>query len=197
MAHAKNATSIRGPSQTLYFSGVQNRIASLNGPTTSTDGFVGLADLLRREDTSRTGIFYTDLTRKIKVGTPGELVDLAANDLKSGSEAICVIENISPICIEVLGSKWDLDPDFFVRHVKNPDQEHLWWHYYDEDRHRPYHHLHGNFEYHDMRGQERLDSSPNYILRHCYENPPYPVQSNTHISYCRVNKYLCESTDYD
>jgi hypothetical protein len=59
-------------------------------------------------------------------------------------------------------------------------------------------HLDGVFEYHnEIPGLEpstfeKLNSSPNFIYRHCFKDKKWPMQSNTRISYCRPTIWLCK-----
>ena len=108
-----------------------------------------------------------------------------------------MVENISPSCIEVLGSAWDLDPEFFVGHVTNPTVEDLCAKHSVEYEVGKYTHLDGVFKYHGLKGQQGLHSLPNYFPRHCYEDLPRSVQSNTRISYYRVSQGLCKSNNND
>ena len=191
MAHAKNTTSTGGPSEKSYISRLQDLLFSSNSFTASVD----LVDLLQRPDTSRTKIFYTNSQLKSRIGTPSDIVALSADDLKIGREAFCVVENISPNCIEELGSAWDLDPEFFVGHVTNPNVEDLWAKHAVEYEVRKYRHLDGVFKYHGLKGQKVLHSLPNYFPRHCYEHLPRSIQSSTRISYYRVSQGLCMSNN--
>jgi hypothetical protein len=197
MEAAKNAPLTGGPVEKSYASRVQDLLSSSLRSAASADRVVDLVELLRQPDKSRTKIFYTNRELHPQDGTPSDLVAFSADDQKSRTEAICVIENISPGFIEELGSAWNLDPEFFIGHAENPNPEDLWVNHFAEYDVRKYRHLDGVFEYHGMRGQKGLDSSPNYFTRHCFEERTYPVQSNTRISYYRVRQGLCESTNRD
>lgn len=201
MAASKNAASTGRPVEKSYeyASRIQDSLSSSFRSAASADrtSIDHLVDLLRQPDQNKTKIFYTNGKPQPQVGTPSDLVASSADDEDSGREAICVIENISPRVIEELGSAWDLDPEFFIGHAKNPNPEDLWENHSAEYDVREYRHLNGVFEYHGMRGQKDLDSSPNYFPRHCFEETPYPVQSSTRISYYRVRQGLCNSTHRD
>lgn len=197
MAQAKNTTSIGGPLEKSYISRLQDLLSSSISSTASAQGSVDLVDLLRQPDTSRTKLSYTNSKLKPRIGTPSDIVALSAEDLKTGGEAFCVVENISRSCIEELGSAWDLDPVFFVSHVTNPNVEDLWANHSVEYEVRKYRHLDGVFEYHGLKEQEGLHSLPNYFPRHCYEHSPRSTQSSTRISYYRVNQGLCKSDNND
>lgn len=172
-----------------YLSRVQDWLSSSSvGSAAFNERFV---ELLRQPDKHKTRVLYTNAGLESQVRTPSDLVACSAKDQNSGREAICVIENISPSFIEELGSAWDLDPEFFIGHAKNPNPEELWARYHPgEYDMREYRHLDGVFEYHGVRGQKSFDSLPNYFPRHCFEKAPYPVQSNTRISYYRVHRGL-------
>jgi hypothetical protein len=59
-------------------------------------------------------------------------------------------------------------------------------------------HMDGIFEYQnefpDLEPSifEKLNSVPNLIHRHCFKDGKWPIQSNTRISYCRPNNYMCK-----
>jgi hypothetical protein len=59
-------------------------------------------------------------------------------------------------------------------------------------------HLDGVFEYHneipglEPSAFEKLNSSPNFIYRHCFKDKKWPMQSNTRISYCRPTMSMCK-----
>lgn len=59
--------------------------------------------------------------------------------------------------------------------------------------------LDGIFEYHtelqdiEPSALEKLNFSANFIYRHVFKQGRWPVQSNTRISYCRPNAYLCKT----
>ena len=193
MAQAKNTTSTAGPSEKSYISRLQDMLSNSISSTASTQDDVNLIDLLRQTDSSRTKIFYTNSELKPRIGSASDIVALSTDDLKNGREAFCVVENISPSCIEELGSAWDLEPEFFVGHVTNPNLEDLWTKHSDEYDARKYRHLDGVFKYHGLKGQKGLHSLPNYFPRHCYEHKPRSMQSSTRISYYRVSQGLCKS----
>ena len=195
MAQAQNTTSTVGPSAKSYISRLQDLLSSSSSSTASAQSPVDLVDLLSQRDASRTKICYTNSELKPRVGTPSDIVALSAEDLETGREAICVVENISPSCIEELGSASDLDPEFFVGHVTNPNVEDLWPRHSVTYEVRKYRHLDGVFEYHGLKEPKGLHSLPNYFPRHCYEHPPFPVQSSTRISYYRVSQCLCKCDD--
>ena len=197
MAQARNTTSTGGSSEKSYISRLQDLLSSPTSSTASAQASVDLVELLHQPDTSRTRIVYTNSKLKPRVGTPSDIVTLSADDLKNGREAICVVENISPSCIEELGSAWDLDLEFFVGHVTNPNVEDLWAKHSVEYEVRKYRHLDGVYKYHGLKEQTGLHSLPNYFPRHCYEPLPRSIQSSTRISYYRVRQSLCKSHNDD
>ena len=192
MAQAGNTKSTGRPPEKSYISRLQDLLSNSISSTTSAQGSVDLVDLLRQPDNSRTRIFYTNSKLKPRIGTPSDIVALSADDLKNGREAFCVVENISPSYIGELGSAWNIDPEFFVGHVTNPNVEDLWAEHPVEYEVRKYRHLDGVFKYHGLKGQTGLHSLPNYFPRHCYEPLPRSVQSSTRISYYRVSQGLCK-----
>lgn len=190
MVESKLTNATAGPVDNSYISRIQDLQSSSRRSATD------LRELLRQPDKNKTKVFYTNEKLQPKVETPSGLVAFSSEDQKSGKEVICVIENISPGYIEELGSAWDLDPEFFIGHARNPNAEDLWAREHAADYEvREYRHLDGVFEYHGVRGQKGLNSLPNYFPRHCFKESPYPVQSNTRISYYRVHQGLCKSTD--
>lgn len=97
---------------------------------------------------------------------------------------------------------------FFIEHATNPDKDKLWsskkWDWPPPDNSSSEGrslsasrapsflkdssgHLDGVFEYHnDIPGlepsaYEKLNSSPNFIYRHCFKEKNWPIQSNTRI----------------
>lgn len=135
-----------------------------------------------------------------------ELVQQAELDRRNGDAAICIIENISPACIGVLGPAWSINPTFFANHAKHANKDHFWnrpirWSYLPDVQDskmmsgHPYVHLDGMFEYHyldSMQESGKLGHFPNTFPRDCFKEGKYPVQSNTRISYCRAQPNLCE-----
>ncbi|KAK5741728.1 hypothetical protein LTR17_003719 [Elasticomyces elasticus] len=67
-----------------------------------------------------------DGTTQRSVTDPDELIQSALLDEQRGAKTICVIENILPSAIELLGKAWDLEPAFFVEHARNPPQDAHW-----------------------------------------------------------------------
>ena len=149
-------------------------------------------------------IFLADLEGEIRVEDRDHLLDYATLAAKSQKYTVCVIENISPEYSEALESSWDIDAQFFNTHRMNPPRERLWdnrrytWRRADmeepnETKDPSFGYLDGIYEYHGLSlAGEALNSSPNHNYRHCFQKGVYPIQSNTRISYCRVNPWLCE-----
>jgi len=181
-----------------------------------TPGLDELLHVFSRPDSNSTKVFFVNSDTEWSVNSPSNLLDRLLHQPRI-AKGVCVIENISPAYIEALGSAWDLDPNFFAGHAWNPAQKDLWTQVpFEQHREpsRPYEHLDGIFEYHNLQllpnENEKHDSSPNYFYRHCFSEPefrftpiPYGVsrikvrrqipQSNTRISYYRVDRGLCES----
>lgn len=137
-----------------------------------------------------------------------ELLQQAEVDRQHRNAAICIIENISPAYIGMLGTIWGIDTSFFANHAKHKNKDEFWdrsipWSWVPEDenprnmsdaRHR---HLDGMFEYHhlyDLQEADNLGYFPNTFPRDCFKQGKYTVQSNTRISYCRAQPNLCESS---
>lgn len=173
MAKATELTG--GPVDQSYVSKIQHLSPS------------AVRELLRQPDKNKTQVLYVNGSLHRMVKEPFDLLTLSAQDKTSGTEAICVIENISPRFIEKLGQAWDLDPEFFIGHAQNPNPADFWARRNPEYGVREYRHLDGVFEYHKMRQLLNIfDSSPNYFPRNCFE-----AESNTRISYYRVHDGLC------
>lgn len=169
---------------------------------------------------SQTRVAYTDTRKDYRITSPQDLVAQSAGLTESQELSICIIENISTEYVEAIGTAWGIDPMFFVAHATNPERDRLWSRKWDssapdytsyEDRNEPDEdssisapsildgisgHLSGVFEYHNVIPNlkssdfEKLDSSPNFIYRHCFKDEKWPLQSNTRISYCRPNKWM-------
>ena len=103
----------------------------------------------------------------------------------------------------MLGPGLSLDPCFFANHSQHADKERFWkqsthWSWNSQSdigiaASSQFAHIDGMFEYHDLeRGTSELTSNPNIFPRDCFKQDSYPIQSNTRISYCRVNSYLCK-----
>lgn len=211
-----------------YISGVQSLL----------DDFPDVHWSIEAKGSESTKIFYTDMSTDYPISDPAALVARSAELKEQRATSICIIENISGEYVEALGSKWKIDPTFFVAHATNPDRSQLWgskgWNwssptvpstkpghmrqlsteierYVETGDRRPtflenaFGHLDGIFEYHnekpdlEPRAYGLLDSAPNFIRRHCFKDAggykrdrKWPIQSNTRISYCRPNTYMCK-----
>ncbi|KAG8530656.1 uncharacterized protein KY384_004011 [Bacidia gigantensis] len=150
--------------------------------------------------TGRTRAYYSN-SDGAYVFSAQTIIDKAlqddSTDQRQRRPAVCVIENISPQWTQVIGEAWNIAPDFFLAHANNPSKENLWnnlFNHVPDEMHSPTAenpssvHITGVFEYpywHIRKGR-RLESSPGHFRRHCWEGPdPYPVASNTRISYSR------------
>lgn len=181
----------------------ESYVSKIHDLAHSTEGLEGLVKVLSKHDTNTTKVFYTNIRSEPQINTPSDLIACALADFESDTEAVCVIENISPEFIEALGSAWNLDPIFFAGHATNPRQEDLWTRWTSfrdqaaENNTRLYEHLDGVFEYPNIgiTPHESLDYSPNYFYRHCFRKLPSGFQSNTRISYYRVSRILCKFID--
>lgn len=175
---------------------------------------------LETKGTGMTRVHYTDMLIDFPIVSPSDLISQSKELANNRSLSVCIIENISPQYVEALGSAWEIDPMFFVEYATNPDQKKLWWSKkwewnssarpspgQDERRAETmapsflqgtFGHLDGVFEYHNMSADlhpseyDKLNSSPNRVRRHCFKTGRWPVQSNTRISYCRPNAYMCK-----
>ena len=137
--------------------------------------------------------------------TARDLVQRYHGDLQKNPkmQAVCVIENINPDYIDVLGSAWDIDPEFFARHAFNPELDNFWISqmldalYLTDDWPR-WGHLDGIFEYHGLKlnDQKAHSTFPNTLHRTCVsttqDRADVGVSSNTRISSYRVGEGLCK-----
>ena len=130
--------------------------------------------------------------------TPSQILAAVAENLSHSRRSVCIVENISPEYIDVLGSAWDIDPAFFVQHAANPRREDLWLSRSFEPgaNEGKFSCVDGNFEYHGLSlgDEEKLNSLPNYFERHCFRSNwegVETVNSNTRISYYRVEESFC------
>lgn len=143
-------------------------------------------------------VVWIDTTSQIRITDPLDIIKRSAAAAEARIHSICIVENISSGLIDSLGAAWDLDATFFVEHATNPNKEELWSKIdapavYQEAKR--YSHLDGIFEYHDIEisPQETLNSFRNMFPRHCFKDSAWPIQSNSRISYYRVNPWLCKS----
>jgi hypothetical protein len=149
-------------------------------------------------------IFCSNNSLKGSLDSPENLITLTEHWERTQSTSICIIEGISAEYIAALGSRWSIDPMFFVMYMTNRDQEKLWWgrewnfdqrnlnecSYLEGD----YDHMDGIFEYHNESPSSPTLSafvSPGQTHRHCFKDANWPLQSNTRISYCRLSGYNC------
>jgi hypothetical protein len=143
-------------------------------------------------------VVWMDATSQIHIKDPLDIIKRSTVAVEARIRSICIVENISSDLIGLLRTAWDLDATFFVEHATNPEKAELWRKkdspaIYQEAKH--YSHLDGIFEYHGIEAspQETLSSYPNIFPRHCFRDPAWPIQSNSRISYYRVNPWLCKS----
>lgn len=185
--------------------GYNKRLANLSA---NVEGLETLSVVLSKDSLSRTRAYYFN-GKGSYADSPNSIIEKALCDAGTGERstrlAVCVIENISAPWIQVIGEAWQLNLEFFLDHAKNPAKENLWDNVFNRDR-DPLRsqlptdssrvHITGVFGNPDWQLNKRrqLDSSPNAMRRHCWDGPkPYPLSSNTRISYYRVTPSLCLS----
>ena len=132
--------------------------------------------------------------------SPEEIIELETR----GSRGVFVIENIGPSWIQTLGSAWNLEPGFFLNHARNPPRGREWDNIFNTRSYRSvedqklgqYSSLDGVFEYGDWETtteEDKLLSNHNLMKRQFWKGPePYPLSSNTRISYYRVKWNTCK-----
>lgn len=81
---------------------------------------------LESKGSSLTKVSYTNTLESYPITSPEDLI-ARSEALESEELSICIIENISAEYVEALGTRWGIDPMFFVKHATNPDKEKLWW----------------------------------------------------------------------
>ena len=183
--------------------GYNERLANLSA---NVEGLESLPLVLSKDFAGGTRAYYFN-GKGSYADSPNSVLNKALYD--AGTEerraniAVCVIENISAPWIQVIGEAWHLVPEFFLDHAKNPSKENLWDNVFNRNRdplQSPLSadsnrvHITGVFGYPDWQFKKgrQLNSSPNVMGRHCWDGPkPYPVSSNTRISYYRVTPTLC------
>jgi len=139
---------------------------------------------------------------------PETLIAMVQSEMCSGRAGVCVVENIHPNWIEVLGTEWHIDLDFFVNHAYNPPKATAWDPSWDSDRidlggtsptthYRRHYSLMGTLEQSNLRigSEERFTrQSRNFFPRPRPWTPEgldYADGSRTKVSYVRVNSLLC------
>ena len=134
----------------------------------------------------------------LNLKSPAQILSAVTENLARSRRSVCIVENISPEFIEVLGSAWDIDPAFFVQHAANPRRGDLWLSRWFEPgtNEAKFGFVDGNFEYHgiSLSDDEELNSLPNHFERHCFRSTWEGVEtinSNTRISYYRVEESFC------
>jgi hypothetical protein len=181
-----------------YVEEILKLVSSFGGPQDLVEAFANRSVVY-------TKVYYKSTDRReYPIDSVNDLFRQAEKDLKDKKRAVCVVENVSPAYIEALGNKWNLDHDFFIGHGTNTQEDKLWDRKYEwkwdpqsnieEMASSKYGHLYGIFEYHDWKKghASELTSRPNAFRRHCFEQDGGPIQSNSNISYYRVNEMLCE-----
>lgn len=79
-----------------------------------------LAHLMLQQERNVTRFSYSNAAEDEQPHTLAALLSLVERDRTSSRKAVCVIENISPACIETIGTAWAIEPDFFAMHASNP-----------------------------------------------------------------------------
>lgn len=145
-------------------------------------------------DTGNDGSVQT-----VPINTPAQVPIAVTENLSHLRASVCIVENISPEYIEVLGSAWDIDPRFFFQHAENPTREHLWVarRFEPDTSKEKFSCINGNFEYHGLNVSDdtELNFLPNNFERHCFRSTWEGVEtiiSNTKISYYRVQDLFCK-----
>lgn len=151
---------------------------------------------------ARPNVYYTTAWQEQPISSPEALIKQINHDFAAKQEAVCVIENISSPYIGPLIANQIISPKFLQDHKAHQDKTKFWglvhpWRWSPESSTDDFAssraaHINGMFEYHGLSCNAcTLTSSPNHVPRDCFQEPSWPIQSNTVISYCRSNKYLC------
>jgi hypothetical protein len=172
-----------------FRSGLEDVVAALSKPDeNSTKAYLMTVD--------------SNTTKMPTLSTSAQIITAVNENHYDLRNSICIVENISPEHIEILGSAWNIDPRFFVEYASNTRRGDLW----EANRFEPvtdreeFTYIDGIFEYHglNVRSDEELNSLPNYFERHCFRSRWEGVEtitSSTRISYCRVLKSFCKYFD--
>ena len=153
---------------------------------------------------ARTNIYYTTVGQEQPTNSPQALIKQIKNDIANQRYAICVIENISSLYTEPLIANQIFSSQFVQDHEAHEARTKFWtvhhpWRWssdlsIDQFASSRAAHIDGMFEYHGLNcNTSYLQSSPNYVKRDCFEERPWPIQSNTRISYYRSAPSLCGS----
>src|SRR5437764_10435856 len=114
--------SLRSQGNQSYLSRVRD-LASTSG---FEDVVVALSKPGKNITTACLMIKDSNSVQTQTISTPAQIITTVTEDCFNRRDSICIVENISPEHIEVLGSAWDIDPWFFVEHAVNPGREILW-----------------------------------------------------------------------
>ncbi|KAL2070688.1 hypothetical protein VTL71DRAFT_13714 [Oculimacula yallundae] len=169
---------------------------------------------LDSQGSDHTKVAFSDEEKAYQIANSHDLVARAARSRQDEKFSICVIENISPEYLEVIGIEWKIDLEFLLEHARNPDKADLWrqkvWNSGPEYLSIRYRrdlaeedfletregHLDGVIEFSNVMPRltlptlENLISAPNFIHRPCLKDEKQGFQSNTRMSYCRPHHYL-------
>jgi hypothetical protein len=189
------------PNMSLRLQGNQGYLSRVRD-LASTSGFEDVAALSKPEENSTKAYLMTDdssFAQTPTISTPAQIITIVNMNHYHLRNSICIVENISPEHIEVLGTAWNIDPGFFVDYAANPRREDLWraTRFEPVTNKQKFSYIDGIFEYHglNVRSDEELNSLPNYFERHCFRSTWEGVEtiiSNTRISYYRVEKSFCK-----
>jgi hypothetical protein len=138
--------------------------------------------------------FFTSITG-VHLNTPEAVIDAVA-DRGGWRNALVIVEDIDSSWESALQDAWSLDSAFFRRHKDNPTASDLWQDIMVERQSVDFSdqdcevHIQGVFEYPAWKLKDREAFRPNDFSRRCWKPPePYPISSNTKISYLLVDSF--------
>jgi len=156
-------------------------------------------------------IFYCSYGGELSITSIDSLVQQLKIDGEASQYVVSVIENISPAWSDSISQGLGLDRGFFAEFAQAPPKEEFWeqgrpwtWKpyprsmemdtHYDMDMSSRCVHVNGMFEYHGLKRKPRvaLTVEPNFANRDCFQDNPWPIQSNTRLSYYRISKTICK-----
>ncbi|KAL8668580.1 MAG: hypothetical protein Q9168_006796 [Polycauliona sp. 1 TL-2023] len=152
---------------------------------------------------AQTNVYYTTIWQEQPINSPQALIKQINHDSAAKRDAVCVIENVSSLYIEPLITNRIISPVFMRDHEEAHAGKTDFWTLHHPWRWTPESsidvfassraaHVDGMFEYHGMScNASNLTSSPNHVPRECFQESPWPIQSNTRISYYRSHDFLC------
>ena len=131
-----------------------------------------------------------------------QLLKMAEQDMEAEIPSVCLIENILPACIAILGSSWNTNPTFFADHGKLEHNNLPWIRPGSVERRerteRSHVHLDGlwthcEYEGGGQPGRFITTSATSVFPRYCYQVDFRVPRTCTRVSYCRVRENLCTS----